>query len=77
LTPLHWFAAIACSAPGQCPPEDIVDDEDFAPSGEQEAPPAHDVAAKQSVRSITGAIAAIRFMASLLAWVLVVALRLR
>jgi hypothetical protein len=54
-----------------------VDDEDFAPSGEQEAPPAHDVAAKQSVRSITGAIAAIRFMASLLAWVLVVALRLR
>jgi hypothetical protein len=78
LTPSHLAEAIECwASPEQCPPEDIVADEDLAPSPEQEAPPAHDVAARPRVRTATPRMVAIRFMACLLAWVGPVPVRLR
>jgi hypothetical protein len=55
----------------------MVAEDDLAPSPEQEAPPAHEVAARPRVRTATPKVVAIRFMAFLLAWVGVEPIRLR
>src|SRR5262245_24681641 len=79
LTPSHLAVAIVCSAsPEQWLPEvTLVAEDDLAPSPEQEAPPAHDVAARPRVRTATPRMVANRFMACLLAWVALVPVRLR